>query len=134
NVVVVPVQFVAARAVRRSSVSLIFRILLAKLSYPLPAAGMTYVLLLPVSVIVLVPPARLTLSPVPLMNTMWLPDVEVTVTWLALIVALVCVAGIAMEEGNGLVAVPAVGAHEAFGRVSPHQSLLLFSCQILPLT
>src|SRR5271154_72186 len=36
--------------------------------------------------------------------------------------------------GSGLVAVPAAGAHEAFGVVSPHHRLLLFSCQIVPLT
>ena len=36
--------------------------------------------------------------------------------------------------GNGLVAVPASGAHEAFGFVSPHQRSLAFSCQIVPFT
>ena len=36
--------------------------------------------------------------------------------------------------GSGLVAVPAVGAQDAFGWVSPHHRLLLFSCQIVPLT
>ena len=36
--------------------------------------------------------------------------------------------------GSGLVAVPAAGAQEALGLVSPHHSLLLFSCQIVPLT
>src|ERR1700733_2667003 len=36
--------------------------------------------------------------------------------------------------GSGLVAVPPVGAQAAFGLVSPHHRLLLFSCQIVPLT
>ena len=39
-----------------------------------------------------------------------------------------------MTTGSGLVVVPAEGAQDAFGVVSPHHSLLLFSCQIVPLT
>ncbi|HBK06540.1 MAG TPA: hypothetical protein DDZ81_11840 [Acetobacteraceae bacterium] len=36
--------------------------------------------------------------------------------------------------GSGLTEVPAWGDHAAFGWVSPHHRLLLFSCQIVPFT
>ncbi|HBK09302.1 MAG TPA: hypothetical protein DDZ81_26155 [Acetobacteraceae bacterium] len=36
--------------------------------------------------------------------------------------------------GRGLVDVPADGAQEAFGCVSPHHNLLAFSCQMVPFT
>ena len=36
--------------------------------------------------------------------------------------------------GSGLILVPAVGVQDAVGVVSPHHRLLLFSCQIVPLT
>src|SRR6195952_1368827 len=75
----------------------------------------------------------------PLIAT-WPPVVMVHLLPLASVIAAVVPVTIVLfaegiiGTGNGLVAVPAVGAQDAFGWVSPHQSLLLFSCQILPFT
>jgi hypothetical protein len=86
-------------------------------------AGDREVLLAPVSVRVLVPAGKFTVSPLPCMKTRWLPDVAATEIVLGSTVSLACVAATVIDVGKGLMLIPAAGPQVAVGLALSHQEV-----------